>query len=251
MLEVQNLHKSYVVGKDTYEVLKGVDFTIHKGEFVAVMGPSGSGKTTLLNCISCFIPYEKGKVLLNGKKLAQLKEEKMAEIRNQELGFVFQDFMLLDGLTVFENVCIPQVIEDAPYEKMEKKAKKLLKMFGIWEIADKYPAEISGGQKQRTAVARALMNDPLLILADEPTGNLDSKSCKAVIDSFLQAKQQIGATIFMVTHDSYAASFCDRVIVLKDGMVYQEVKKTGTRREFMDELLDILRNLGGDSDDNE
>lgn len=251
MLEVQNLHKSYVVGKDTYEVLKGVDFTIHKGEFVAVMGSSGSGKTTLLNCISCFIPYEKGKVLLNGKKLAQLKEEKMAEIRNQELGFVFQDFMLLDGLTVFENVCIPQVIEDAPYEKMEKKAKKLLKMFGIWEIADKYPAEISGGQKQRTAVARALMNDPLLILADEPTGNLDSKSCKAVIDSFLQAKQQIGATIFMVTHDSYAASFCDRVIVLKDGMVYQEVKKTGTRREFMDELLDILRNLGGDSDDNE
>ena len=243
MLEVQNLHKSYVVGKDTYEVLKGVDFTIHKGEFVAVMGPSGSGKTTLLNCISCFIPYEKGKVLLNGKKLAQLKEEKMAEIRNQELGFVFQDFMLLDGLTVFENVCIPQVIEDAPYEKMEKKAKKLLKMFGIWEIADKYPAEISGGERQRTAVARALINSPLLILADEPTGNLDSKSSRAVIDSFLEAKASLKATIFMVTHDSFSASFCDRVILLKDGVVYKNMERNSSQHAFHDALLEELKQM--------
>lgn len=252
MLEVQNLHKSYVVGKDTYEVLKGVNFTIHKGEFVAVMGPSGSGKTTLLNCISCFIPYEKGKVLLNGKKLAQLKEEKMAEIRNQELGFVFQDFMLLDGLTVFENVCIPQVIEDAPYEKMEKKAKKLLKLFGIWEITDKYPAEISGGQKQRTAVARALMNDPLLILADEPTGNLDSRSSEAVIEAFLAAQKNLDATIFMVTHDSFSASYCDRVIVMKDGKIYKELIRTGDRRAFLDELLTELKIInGGDGDEDE
>ena len=243
MLEVQNLHKSYVVGKDTYEVLKGVDFTIHKGEFVAGMGPSGSGKTTLLNCISCFIPYEKGKVLLNGKKLAQLKEEKMAEIRNQELGFVFQDFMLLDGLTVFENVCIPQVIEDAPYEKMEKKAKKLLKMFGIWEIADKYPAEISGGERQRTAVARALINSPLLILADEPTGNLDSKSSRAVIDSFLEAKASLKATIFMVTHDSFSASFCDRVILLKDGVVYKNMERNSSQHAFHDALLEELKQM--------
>ena len=233
-------------------MLKGVDFTIHKGEFVAVMGPSGSGKTTLLNCISCFIPYEKGKVLLNGKKLAQLKEEKMAEIRNQELGFVFQDFMLLDGLTVFENVCIPQVIEDAPYEKMEKKAKKLLKMFGIWEIADKYPAEISGGQKQRTAVARALMNDPLLILADEPTGNLDSRSSEAVIEAFLAAQRNLDATIFMVTHDSFSASYCDRVIVMKDGKIYKELIRTGDRRTFLDELLTELKIInGGDGDEDE
>ena len=219
MLEVQNLHKSYVVGKDTYEVLKGVDFTIHKGEFVAVMGPSGSGKTTLLNCISCFIPYEKGKVLLNGKKLAQLKEEKMAEIRNQELGFVFQDFMLLDGLTVFENVCIPQVIEDAPYEKMEKKAKKLLKMFGIWEIADKYPAEISGGQKQRTAVARALMNDPLLILADEPTGNLDTRTGEDTMKLLTECAAEFGQTLIVVTHNPEIAKKAQQIIRIEDGCI--------------------------------
>ena len=243
MLEVKNLNKSYTNGVNTYPVLKDVSLHIEKGEFVAVMGPSGSGKTTLLNCISCFIPYEKGKVLLNGKKLAQLKEEKMAEIRNQELGFVFQDFMLLDGLTVFENVCIPQVIEDAPYEKMEKKAKKLLKMFGIWEIADKYPAEISGGERQRTAVARALINSPLLILADEPTGNLDSKSSRAVIDSFLEAKASLKATIFMVTHDSFSASFCDRVILLKDGVVYKNMERNSSQHAFHDALLEELKQM--------
>lgn len=159
MLQVNHLYKSYQSGNVTYDVLKDVSFSIKKGEFVGVMGPSGSGKTTLLNCISCFIPYEKGEILLNGSKLAALEEEQMAEVRNEKLGFVFQDFMLLDGLTIFENICIPKVINNAPYKKMEAKAKKLLNMFGIKEIAKKYPVEISGGQKQRTAVARALMND--------------------------------------------------------------------------------------------
>ena len=134
---------------------------------------------------------------------------------------------------------------------MESKAKKLLKMFGISEIAGKYPAEISGGQKQRTAVARALMNSPYILLADEPTENLDSRSCRAVIDTFLQAKKEMGATVFMVTHDSFAASFCDRVIVLRDGMIYTELTRRGTRREFMDELLEVLRELGGEGDDEE
>ena len=251
MLEVKNLNKSYTNGVNPYPVLKDVSLHIEKGEFVAVMGPSGSGKTTLLNCISCFIPHDSGVIRLGDEDLSSLNEAGLAEVRNEKLGFVFQDFMLLDGLTVQENICLPQIIAKKPIAQMEAKAEKLCRLFGIEKIRNKYPAEISGGEKQRTAVARALMNQPYIILADEPTGNLDSKSCKAVIDSFLQAKQQIGATIFMVTHDSYAASFCDRVIVLKDGMVYQEVKKTGTRREFMDELLDILRNLGGDSDDNE
>ena len=251
MLEVKNLNKSYTNVVNTYPVLKDVSLHIEKGEFVAVMGPSGSGKTTLLNCISCFIPHDSGVIRLGDEDLSSLNEAGLAEVRNEKLGFVFQDFMLLDGLTVQENICLPQIIAKKPIAQMEAKAEKLCRLFGIEKIRNKYPAEISGGEKQRTAVARALMNQPYIILADEPTGNLDSKSCKAVIDSFLQAKQQIGATIFMVTHDSYAASFCDRVIVLKDGMVYQEVKKTGTRREFMDELLDILRNLGGDSDDNE
>ena len=249
MLKVSDLQKSYQTGSLTYPVLKNVSFHIRKGEFVAVMGPSGSGKTTLLNCISCFIPHDSGTISLNDKDITHLREEELAAFRNLHLGFVFQDFMLLDGLTVFENICLPQVIADKPIPQMEANAEKLCSLFGIEKIMQKYPAEISGGEKQRTAVARALMNHPYIILADEPTGNLDSKSCKAVIDAFLQAKAQMNATIFMVTHDSYAASFCDRVIVLKDGQIHQELSKQGSRREFMDELLNVLRELGGDSDE--
>ena len=251
MLRVEHLNKTYTTGTNSYPVLKDLSFRVQKGEFVAVMGPSGSGKTTLLNCISCFIPHDDGKVLLNGKDISNLSEKKMSRIRNRNLGFVFQDFMLLDGLTVFENICLPQVIAKRPIPQMEEKARYLCRIFGIEKVIEKYPAEISGGEKQRTAVARALMNQPYIILADEPTGNLDSKSCKAVIDAFLRAKEEMNATVFMVTHDSYAASFCDRVVVLKDGIIHSELSRTGTRREFMDGLLDILRELGGDSDDDE
>lgn len=251
MLEVKKLYKSYYSGKISYPVLKDVNLTVNKGEFVGVMGPSGSGKTTLLNCISCFIPYDKGDILLDGTRIDNLEEEKLAKIRNEKLGFVFQDFMLLDGLTVFENVCVPKVIKKEPYEPMEEKAKKLLSMFGIKEIGDKYPVEISGGQKQRTAVARALINDPLLILADEPTGNLDSRSGEAVIKAFKEAQKELDATIFMVTHDSFSASFCDRVIIMKDGKVFRELKRQGNRRDFLEILLNMLRELnGGDQNDN-
>ena len=183
--------------------------------------------------------------------ISNLDEKELARVRNRQMGFVFQDFMLLDGLSVFENICLPQIIAHGPVVQKKEKAKNICRLFGIEKIMEKYPAEISGGEKQRTAVARALMNQPYVILADEPTGNLDSKSCKAVIDAFLQAKREMGATIFMVTHDSFAASFCDRVIVLKDGQVYGELKRKGTRREFMDGLLDTIRTLGGDGDDNE
>jgi len=252
MLNVNHLYKSYKTGNVTYEVLKDVNFKVDEGEFVAVMGPSGSGKTTLLNCISCFIEHDKGEIKLKGRELSKLNEKQIAKVRNEDLGFVFQDFMLLDGLTILENVCIPKVIKEEPYRVMEEKAKGLLKMFGILDIADKYPAEISGGQKQRTAVARSLMNDPLLILADEPTGNLDSRSSEAVIGAFLEAQRELNATTFMVTHDSFSASYCDRVIVMKDGKVYTELKSSGNRRAFLDELLSVLKNLnGGESNDNE
>ena len=251
MLQVKHLSKSYTSGNQIYPVLNDVSLKVEKGEFVAVMGPSGSGKTTLLNCISCFIPHEQGEVRLADQDISNLDEKELARVRNRQMGFVFQDFMLLDGLSVFENICLPQIIAHGPVVQMEEKAKNICRLFGIEKIMEKYPAEISGGEKQRTAVARALMNQPYVILADEPTGNLDSKSCKAVIDAFLQAKREMGATIFMVTHDSCAASFCDRVIVLKDGQVYGELKRKGTRREFMDGLLDTIRTLGGDGDDNE
>uniref|UniRef100_UPI004056A54C ABC transporter ATP-binding protein n=1 Tax=Agathobacter sp. TaxID=2021311 RepID=UPI004056A54C len=252
MLEIKELVKSYGTGKNLHQVLRGVNFMVHKGEFVAVMGPSGSGKTTLLDCISRYKPFESGEILLNGKDLGKLNEKELAKIRNEKIGFVFQDFMLLDGLTVFENICVPQVIKSENYKQMEKKAANLLKMFHIEKIGQKYPAEISGGQKQRTAVARALINEPLMILADEPTGNLDSRSSEAVIEAFITAKKQLGATILMVTHDSLSASYCDRVIIMRDGVVCVELVNKGDRREFFNELMDVLRRLnGGESYDPE
>nr|WP_325216273.1 ABC transporter ATP-binding protein [uncultured Oscillibacter sp.] len=245
MLTVENLRKSYQVGKISYEVLKGVSLQVEKGEFVAVMGPSGSGKTTLLNCISCYIPTDSGSIRLGKTELARLDEDALAEIRNRQLGFVFQDFLLLDGLTVRQNILLPAIIGGVISDMTEARADQLCEVFGISAIRDKYPAEISGGEKQRTAVARALINHPLLILADEPTGNLDSKSTRAVIRSFEQAKEALEATIFMVTHDSYAASFCDRVVILRDGVVWKVLEKGATEREtFQDQLLDAVREMG-------
>lgn len=177
MLYVKNLHKSYKAGVP-YEVLKGIDLSVAKGEFVAVMGPSGSGKSTLLNCISCYIPFEAGKITLGGLELKDLDKSELAKIRNEKLGFIFQDFMLLDGLTVKENILLPRIIKGEVSKDAEALANKLLEMFGILHIKDKYPADVSGGEAQRTAVARSLINDPLIILADEPTGNLDSKSSR-------------------------------------------------------------------------
>lgn len=245
MLTVKDLHKSYKVGKNTYEVLKGVSLQVKKGEFVAVMGPSGSGKTTLLNCISCYIPADSGTITLGNTELAHLDEDALARVRNQQLGFVFQDFLLLDGLTVRQNILLPAIISESVNALVEERANQLCDVFGISHIRDKYPAEISGGEKQRTAVARALINHPLLILADEPTGNLDSKSSRAVIHTFEQAKKTLEATIFMVTHDSFAASFCDRVIILRDGVVWRTLERAELdRTSFQNQLLDAIRDMG-------
>ena len=245
MLTVQDLHKSYRVGKRTYAVLKGVSLTVEQGQFVAVMGPSGSGKTTLLNCISCYIPADSGSILLGDTELARLDEGALAQVRNRQLGFVFQDFLLLDGLTVRENILLPAILGGQVQTQTEARADQLCDVFGIAAIRDKYPAEISGGEKQRTAVARALINQPLLILADEPTGNLDSRSSRAVIAAFEQARDVLGAMIFMVTHDSFAASFCDWVVILRDGIVWRTLEKDGQDRPaFQDRLLDAIRDMG-------
>ncbi|SDF06824.1 ABC-type lipoprotein export system, ATPase component [Fontibacillus panacisegetis] len=245
MLAVENLKKSYHANKTTYEVLKGISLAVDKGEFVAVMGPSGSGKTTLLNCISCYIPADSGSIRLDNIELAALQEFELAEVRIRRLGFVFQDYLLLDGLTVRDNIMLPRIIGGKTDKGMEDATDRLCEVFGISPIKDKFPAEISGGEKQRTAVARALINNPLLILADEPTGNLDSKSSRKVINTFVQARDSLGATIFMVTHDSFAASFCDRVIILRDGTVWRELSRLDKMRgAFHDELLEAIRLMG-------
>ncbi len=243
MLYVKELYKSYEAGKNKYQVLKGIDFHVAKGEFVAVMGPSGSGKTTLLNCISCYIPFDRGNIRLGGMELAGMNEEALARVRNTKIGFVFQDFMLLDGLNIRENILVPRIVQGEVGAEAQRLADQLAAMFGIGHILEKYPAEISGGEKQRAAVARSLINNPLIILADEPTGNLDSKSGRAVIETFNNAKEQMNATIFMVTHDSFAASFCDRVILLKDGTIYRQLEKEESRSGFQDQLLDALKEM--------
>lgn len=243
MLEVKNLYKSYETAKTRYPVLRGISFHVNHGEFTAVMGASGSGKSTLLNCISCYIPYDKGEILLKGQNLGDLDQEGLAGVRNEKLGFVFQDFMLLDGLSVKENILIPRIIREKADREAEEYADRLMELFGISHIKDKYPADISGGERQRTAVARSLINDPLVILADEPTGNLDSKSSRTVIEAFETAKNEMNSTILMVTHDSFSASFCDKVILLKDGVIYKELKRLGSQSSFQGYLLDTLKEM--------
>ena len=249
MLQIEKVSKTYHSKGIDYPVLKEITATIHDGEFVAIMGPSGSGKTTLLNVISGFISADGGKVILDGQDILTGEENELAEIRQHKLGFVFQDFMLLNGLTIRENFFLPQIIAGKPKSQMEQNTHTLLEVFGIEEIAEKYPAEVSGGQKQRASIARALSNNPSIILADEPTGNLDSKSSTAVIEAFLNAKEKIGATIFMVTHDAFAASYADKVIALKDGVVFGELVRHGQPRDFLDELLDFTRKVNGDGYD--
>lgn len=249
MLEIKEVTKTYNSKGISYPVLKGVTATIPDGSFVAVMGPSGSGKTTLLNCLSGFITADSGKVLLDGQDILTGNETALAEIRQHKLGFVFQDFMLLNGLTIQENIFLPQIIAGKSQKKMEKNTDNLLSMFHIEDIAKKYPAEVSGGQKQRASIARALSNNPSIILADEPTGNLDTKSSAAVIGAFLDTKEKIGATIFMVTHDAFAASYADKVIALRDGIVFGELLRRGQPKEFLDELLDFTRKVNGEEYD--
>ena len=249
MLQIEKVSKTYHSKGIDYPVLKEITATIHDGEFVAIMGPSGSGKTTLLNVISGFISADGGKVILDGQDILTGEENELAEIRQHKLGFVFQDFMLLNGLTIRENIFLPQIIAGKGKSQMERNTQNLLSIFGIDEIAEKYPAEVSGGQKQRASIARSLSNNPSIILADEPTGNLDSKSSTAVIEAFLNAKEKIGATIFMVTHDAFAASYADKVIALKDGIVFGELARYGQPRDFLDELLDFTRKVNGDGYD--
>ena len=249
MLEIKEVTKTYNSKGISYPVLKGLTATIPDGSFVAVMGPSGSGKTTLLNCLSGFLTADSGKVLWDGQDILTGNETALAEIRQHKLGFVFQDFMLLNGLTIQENIFLPQIIAGKSQKKMEKNTDNLLSMFHIEDIAKKYPAEVSGGQKQRASIARALSNNPSIILADEPTGNLDTKSSAAVIGAFLDAKEKIGATIFMVTHDAFAASYANQVIALRDGIVFGELLRRGQPKEFLDELLDFTRKVNGEEYD--
>ncbi len=242
ILEVKNLKKYYGSHGNITKAVDGISFDVLEGEFVAIMGASGSGKTTLLNTISTIDTVTSGNIYLDGVDITTL-----ADFRRENLGFIFQDFNLLDTLTIEENIALSLIINHADILSVDKKVDDIAKKLGISEILDKFPYEVSGGQKQRCACARALINEPKLILADEPTGALDSKSSRMLLETMDEMNERLHATILMVTHDSFSASFCKRVIFIKDGKIFNEILKgEKTRKEFFNEILDVLTMLGGD-----
>ena len=244
MIHLENINKTYHNGAPLH-VLKGINLDIKRGEFVSIMGASGSGKSTLLNILGILDNYDSGNYYLNDVLIKNLSETKSAEYRNRMIGFIFQSFNLISFKNAMENVALPLFYQGMSRKKRNQLAMEYLEKLGLKEWAHHMPNELSGGQKQRVAIARALISKPQIILADEPTGNLDSKSSRAVISSFEQAKQSLEATIFMVTHDSFAASFCDRVIILQDGVVWRVLEKgTLARTTFQDQLLDAIREMG-------
>ncbi|WZY00011.1 ABC transporter ATP-binding protein [Bacillus sp. FSL W7-1360] len=248
ILTVNQLSKTYYPKKDglAYRALHDFDLRVEEGEFVGVMGPSGSGKTTLLNMLATIDKPTAGEMILNGKNPLDLSPNKLALFRRRELGFVFQDFNLLDTLNVRENILLPLALDTLPLKEMEKRLMQLAKQLNIVDILDKRISEISGGQQQRTACARAFIHEPAMVLADEPTGNLDSKAARQVLDTLASMNEERGATILMVTHDPTAASFCDRVVFIKDGTFFSEIRKGDKRQVFYQNILDTLSILGGD-----
>jgi putative ABC transport system ATP-binding protein len=252
VLNIENLKKVYgsKFGGVKYTALDNIGLKVNAGEFVAIMGPSGSGKTTLLNVISTIDKPTSGTVLIDGKDITKLKEPQLSTFRREKLGFIFQDFNLLDNMTLKENIVLPLALAKAPYDLIEKRLQEITTKLGINEILNKHPYEVSGGQKQRAAAARAIISNPALILADEPTGALDSKSSKELLNALEYLNEKNNATILMVTHDSFAASFCKRVIFIKDGKLFNEIYKGDTlRKEFYQKLLKVLAAMGGDTDD--
>ncbi|MBD0382414.1 ABC transporter ATP-binding protein [Paenibacillus sedimenti] len=248
ILNVEHVTKIYE-GKLSYKALDKVQFSIAKGEFVGVMGPSGSGKTTLLNVIATIDEPTSGEIRINGINPHTLNKKEKALFRRHDLGFVFQHYNLLDTLTVAENIVLPLTLDGVSVKEMERKLQNVTKKLGIDHLLNKRTYEISGGQMQRTAIARAMIHEPSIILADEPTGNLDSKASKDVMDMFEKMNEQEGATVFMVTHDAVAASYCNRVIFIKDGKFYNEIYRGNSRQAFFQKIIDMLSLLGGDRHD--
>ena len=249
ILSLDQVRKYY--GANTNHITKAVDgisMSVDEGEFTAIMGASGSGKTTLLNCISTIDTVTSGHIFVNNQDITTIKEKDFADFRRENLGFIFQDFNLLDTLTIEENISLSLIINKKNPSVIQNKVQQISAKLGISDILSKFPYEVSGGQKQRCACARALINSPKLILADEPTGALDSKASRMLLETMSDINTQLQATILMVTHDPFCASFCERILFLKDGRIFDEIfKGEKTRKEFFNEILDILTLLGGET----
>lgn len=246
ILEATKIHKSYGNKFNKQSVLSGLDMSIEKGEFVSIMGASGSGKTTLLNVLSSIDKISNGTIKIEGTEISGMKEKQLAEFRKNHLGFIFQEYNLLDTLTVKENILLPLSITKTPKKEAEQRFQALATELGIADLKNKYPNEISGGQKQRTSAARAFIHEPSIIFADEPTGALDSKSASDLLNKLNELNQKRKATIIMVTHDPLAASYCSRVIFIKDGQIYTQLNKgEETRQTFFKDIMKTQGVLGG------
>ena len=250
VLEVKNVEKYYGNKGSLTKAIDNISFNVEKGEFVGIMGASGSGKSTLLNCISTIDRVTAGSIKVNGEEITKLKGNKLNKFRREELGFIFQDFNLLDNLTCYENIALALTRQKVSPKEIKKRVEDVAEKLGITEILNKYPYQVSGGQKQRVASCRAIVTNPKLVLADEPTGALDSKSSRMLLENFEYLNKIMNATILMVTHDAFTASYANRILFIKDGKIFNElVKGNDTRKQFFEKIIAVVTLLGGDLND--
>lgn len=250
VLDVQHIEKVYGARGSLTRALTDVSFTVRKGDFVGIMGASGSGKSTLLNCVSTIDSVTSGTVEINGADVTRLKPAKLTRFRREQLGFIFQDSNLLDTLTARENIALPLTIGRVPAKDVVRRVEEVAGRLGIAQVLDKYPYQMSGGQQQRVAAARALVTDPAIIMADEPTGALDSKNARLLLESFEAMNTTYKATVLMVTHDSFAASYTHRVLFIRDGRIFTELRRgSSTRQEFFERIMEVVAMMGGEGSD--
>lgn len=250
VLEVNHVEKVYGSRNNVTRALADVSFAVDKGEFVGIMGASGSGKSTLLNCVSTIDTVTSGNVVINGADVTRMKHAKLTRFRREQLGFIFQDSNLLDTLTARENIALPLTIARVPAKETLARVEQVAQRLDIAGVLDKYPYQMSGGQQQRVAAARALVTDPAIILADEPTGALDSKNARLLLESIETMNRQYRATVLMVTHDSFAASYTNRVLFIRDGRIFTELRRGDSpRREFFDRIMEVVAMMGGEGSD--
>ena len=248
ILEVKNIEKYYGTKSNLSKAINNISFNVDKGEFLGIMGASGSGKTTLLNCISTIDKVTSGHIFVSGKEITKLKGNELNKFRREELGFIFQDFNLLDTLTCYENIAISLTIQKVKPKEIDRRVREIAEKLGISDILKKYPYQISGGQKQRVASSRAIITNPKLVLADEPTGALDSKSARQLLlETFQSLNQKLKATFLVVTHDAFSASYANRIIFIRDGKIFNElIKGSDTRKQFFEKIIEVQTLLGGD-----
>lgn len=248
ILKLEHIQKYYGNQGNITKAIRDISFSVNMGEFVGIMGTSGSGKTTLLNCIATIASVSAGHIYLNGMDVTEIKEREIARFRRENLGFIFQDFNLLDTLSIAENIAMALTINKVPAGEIDKKVMEISRRLNIADILNKYPYQVSGGQRQRCACARAIVNEPKLILADEPTGALDSHSSQMLLSTIQSMNEQMGATILMVTHDAFTASYARRILFLQDGKIFTEIRRgADSRKTFFDKILNVLIMFGGEN----